>query len=1389
MISRAGWWTWIPSATPLQPKKWSAHFWIMFNFWWSAGLVDGLEPHLPPLSSQKNEMLIFVLHSTSDDWAGHWTQTPSTCPLKPKKWNAHFWIAFNFWWLAGLLHGLKPHLPPLSSQKMQCSFLDYFQFRVISQAGQWTQTPSTTPLQPKNAMLIFGLHSTSYDWSGWSMDSNPICHPSPTKKMICSFLDYVQFLMIGQAGQRTPTPSATSFQPKNEMLIFVLRYSSDDQPGWSMDSKPIHHPSSQKNEMLIFVLHSTSDDRRGWMMDSNLIHYPSPAKKMKCSFLYYIQLLMIGRAGQWIQTPSATHLQPEKWNAYFWITFNFWWLERLVDGLKPHPPPLSSQRLKCSFLDDVQLLMTSWAGQWTQTPSATPLQPKKWNACFWIMFNFWWSAGWSMDSNPICHPFQAKKMKCSFLYYIQLLIIGLVIGLKHHPPALSSQRMKCSFLDYIQLLMIGRAGQWTRTPSTIPLQPKNEMLISGLCSTSDDWQGWSMHSKPICHPSPAKKWNAYFWIMFNFWWWARLVNGLEPHLQPLSNHKNEMLVFGLCSTSDDWPGWSMDWNPIHHSSPAKKWNACFWITFNFGSSARLVDGLKRHPPPLSSQRMKCSFLDDVQLLMTSWAGQWTQTPSATPLQPKKWNACFCFMFNFWWSAGLVDGLESHLPPLSSQKNEMLIFVLHSTSDYWAGHWTQTPSTCPLKPKKWNAHFWITFNFWWLAGLLHGLEPHLPPLSSQKNEMLVFGLCSTSDDWRGWSMDSNPICYPSPAKKWNAHFWITFNFWWSTRLVDGLKPHPPPLSSQKNAMLIFGLRSTSYDWPGWSMDSNPICNPSPTKKMKCSFLDYVQLLMIGQAGQRTPTPSATSFQPRNEMLIFVLRYSSDDQPGWSMDSKPIHHLSSQKNEMLIFVLHSTSDDRPGWMMDSNRIHYPSPAKKMKCSFLYYIQLLMIGRAGQWIQTPSATRLQPEKWNAYFWITFNFWWLERLVDGLKPHPPPLSSQRMKCSFLDYVQLLMIGRAGQWTRTPSATPLQPQKWNACFWIMFNFWWLAKLVDGLKPHPPLLSSQKMQCSFLDYFQFRVISQAGRWTQTPSTTSLQPKNEMLIFGWRSTSDDQLGWSMDSNPICHPSPAKKMKCLFLDYVQLLMISWAGHWTQTPSTCPLKPKKWNAHFWITFNFWWLAGLLHGIEPHLPPSPAKKLKCLFLEYVQLLMIGEAGRWTQTPSATPLQPKNEMLIFGLLSILGDQPGWSMDSNPIHHPSPAKKMQCSFLDYVQLLMIGQAGWWTQTPSTTSLQPKNEMLIFGWRSTSDDQLGWSMDSNPICHPSPAKKMKCLFLDYVQLLMISWAGRWTPIPSATPFKPKKWNAHFCITFNFWWLGWSLDSNTIHLPSQAKKMKCSFLDYI
>ena len=450
--------------------------------------------------------------------------------------------------------------------------------------------------------------------------------------------------------------------------------------------------------------------------------------------------------------------------------------------------------------------------------------------------------------------------------------------------------------------------------------------------TSDDQPGWSMDSKPIRHPSSAKKMKCSFLDYIHFWWSAWLVDGLKPHLPPLSSQKNEMLIFGLHSTSDDRPGWSMDLNPICHPSPAKKWNA--------------------------------HFLDYIQLLIISWAGWWTQTPSSTPLQPKKWNAQFWIMFNFWcWPGWLMDS---------------------------------NPICHPSPAKKWNA---------------------------------VFGLCLTSDDQPGWSMDLNPICHPSPAKKMKCSFWITFNFWWLARLVNGLESHLPPLTSQK---------------------------------MKCSFLDYIQLLMINWAGRWTQTPSTTTLQPKK----------------WNAH----------------FGLHSTSDNQPGWLVDSNPICHPSPAQKMKCLFLDYVQLLMIGRAGQWTQTPSATPLQPKKWKAHFWITFNFWcWPGWLMDS-NPIWPPSPTKKMKCLFLDYVPLLMISWAGLWTQTPSATPLQPKKMKCSFLDYVHFWWSAWLVNGLKAHPSPLSSQKNEMLIFRLHSLLMISLAGQWTQTPSVTPLQPKKWKAHF-------------------------------------------------------------------------------------------------------------------------------------------------------------------------------------------------------------------------------------------------------------------------------------------------------
>ena len=290
-----------------------------------------------------------------------------------------------------------------------------------------------------------------------------------------------------------------------------------------------------------------------------------------------------------------------------------------------------------------------------------------------------------------------------------------------------------------------------------------------------------------------------------------MVDGLKPHVPPLSNQKNEMLIFGLHSTSDDRPGWSMDSNPSATSLQPKNEMPIFGLCST--SDNWLGWSMDSNPSgdPSPAKKMKCLFLDYVQLLMIGRAGHWTRTPSATSSQAKKMNAYFWITFQ-------------------------LLMISR------AGWWTQTPSATPLQPK---------------------------------NEVLIFGLCSTSDDWPGWSMDSNPICHLCPAKEWNAHFWITFNFWWSAGLVIGLEPHPPPLSRQKKWNAHFWI-TFNFWWLAGLVDGfKPHPPPASSQKIKWLFFDYFQFLASARlVNGLKPHPQPFSSQ-KSEMLIFGLRSTSDD----------------------------------------------------------------------------------------------------------------------------------------------------------------------------------------------------------------------------------------------------------------------------------------------------------------------------------------------------------------------------------------------------------------------------------------------------------------------------------------------------------------------------------
>ena len=201
---------------------------------------------------------------------------------------------FNFWWSAErseqwtltqmqMQKKKKMQKGPYVITKIIFSFLDYIQLLVISRVI-WASNVDRNvkknerrpPVSSKNKMLGFGLHSTSDDQSSdLSNESCLKCEKDPLsyQKMKCLFLDYVQLLMISQAIQATKS--------------------------WlKCDKRP---PKSLKNEMLIFGLHSISDDQscnpsnKSWLKCGKR---PLSHQKMKYSFLYYIQLLMMAKPSE-----------------------------------------------------------------------------------------------------------------------------------------------------------------------------------------------------------------------------------------------------------------------------------------------------------------------------------------------------------------------------------------------------------------------------------------------------------------------------------------------------------------------------------------------------------------------------------------------------------------------------------------------------------------------------------------------------------------------------------------------------------------------------------------------------------------------------------------------------------------------------------------------------------------------------------------------------------------------------------------------------------------------------------------------------------------------------------------------------------------------------------
>ena len=108
------------------------------------------------------------------------------------------------------------------------------------------------------------------------------------------------------------------------------------------------------------------------------------------------------------------------------------------------------------------------------------------------------------------------------------------------------------------------------------------------------------------------------------------------------------------------------------------------------------------------------------------------------------------------------------------------------------------------------------------------------------------------------------------------------------------------------------------------------------EMKCSFSDYIQLLMISQAIRGTKVirnAKMAAKSSKNEMLVFGLLSTSDDQLS-NCCNKSCHKCKKNgcqiiQNEMFVFGLHSTFDD---WLSNPSDKSCAKCKKKMVKIFM-------------------------------------------------------------------------------------------------------------------------------------------------------------------------------------------------------------------------------------------------------------------------------------------------------------------------------------------------------------------------------------------------------------------------------------------------------------------------
>ena len=212
------------------------------------------------------------------------------------------------------------------------------------------------------------------------------------------------------------------------------------------------------------------------------------------------------------------------------------------------------------------------------------------------------------------------------------------------------------------------------------------------------------------------------------------------------------------------------------------------------------------------------------------------------------------------------------------------------------------------------------------------------------------------------------------------------------------------------------------------DSSPISLSSPP-----SYSDFLSSLASHTLTSPLPSPLPPSYSIYRPIPI----YTSSSPSSFSMGSIPYLYLSVFSTSTLSLSYHGSSSTR---VSSASSGPAPSGPKKRATSSqtrdwlrswprdnTYYTTRRQCPRPttpgssfpllSSWAN-PSSYRDNPMN------LTCNPRTTLQAPGGPSSNSLFRSAKEIKCSFLYYVQLLLIGQPGQWTQTPSTTPLQPKK-----------------------------------------------------------------------------------------------------------------------------------------------------------------------------------------------------------------------------------------------------------------------------------------------------------------------------------------------------------------------------